>query len=680
MAYEAQKAGHARWCQMTDSSRRRTAGTAVSVLVVLTVGALVIPLPGPLLDLLLSANLAASLAVFALMLMISRPEQTAGLPGLLVVSSLLRVTLAVAVGRHILTGGSGGMLVSGLGELATGGSWVLGIFLVLMLAVIDMVVIGVGMVRVSEVLARFALDALPGRQMAVDTAASDGRLDAEQAALEQQRIDAEGAFYGAMDGAARFLRGDCIATLVIVAATPVAALVAGSGREVSELLSATAGHGLVILIPSLLIGGAGAVALSRAGASESFGLEIAEQLVLQPAALVATSVMLLAIALVAPGARLPLMGMALAAAVLIVAGRKSAGRRETETGSPIAGEGNRIEVGMGLVHLIGQQEGLLAERLGDLRRRVQARTGLRLAPFTLSDSEYVGIDDVSLTLREQPCARCTLKPGRMLAVGARSSELPGAVPARCGPRVVGAWIRPEQAAAAVESGYASLDCLDAIFMLMEDRATASAASVIGTQDAAHVLERVCAANPALGERARAAGVDAPMVLRVCRALLAEGVGVHAETAIVEAVCDASEAGDGGQRLVERVRKRLANAICSSSGPGGVIHAIEPAPALVASISESFDGEHVAVDAEYAGPLADVLSELGTQTYRLGCPLAVLCSPSQRPALGALLVQSGQPLMAIAHDELAADYRIEVVSTITEQDLARATSGGAGIEE
>ena len=332
MAHATQTSKYAQWwSQMNGPDGPQKAGTAIAVLLVLGAGALVVPLPGPLLDLLLSANLAASLAVFALMLLAARPERIAGLPGLLVVSSLLRVTLAVAVGRHILLAGSGGTLVSGLGELAAGRSWAAGLFLVLMLAVIDMVVVGVGMVRVSEVLARFALDALPGRQMGIDNAVADGRLDREEAVSEQRRVEAESAFYGAMDGAARFLRGDCVATIVIVVATPLAALLTGTGREMTDLLTTAAGHGLAILLPGLLVGGAGAVALSRAGSSQSFGVEIAEQLVLQPAALIATSVVLLAIALVAPGARLPLIGMVVAVMAVAVAGLRSSGRRQAQT-------------------------------------------------------------------------------------------------------------------------------------------------------------------------------------------------------------------------------------------------------------------------------------------------------------------------------------------------------------
>lgn len=680
MAHATQTSKYARWwSQMNGPEGPQKAGTVIAVLLVLGAGALVVPLPGPLLDLLLSANLAASLAVFALMLLAARPERLAGVPGLLVVSSLLRVTLAVAVGRHILLAGSGGTLVSGLGELAAGHSWAAGLFLVLMLAVIDMVVVGVGMVRVSEVLARFALDALPGRQMAIDNAVADGRLDREEAVSEQRRVEAESAFYGAMDGAARFLRGDCVATIVIVVATPLAALLTGTGREMTDLLTTAAGHGLAILLPGLLVGGAGAVALSRAGSSQSFGVEIAEQLVLQPAALIATSVVLLAIALVAPGARLPLIGMVVAVMAVAVAGLRSSGRRQTQTHPSADGAGNRIEVGMGLVHLIVQEQDALAARLSELRGRVEARSGIQLAPFNLADSEDIGLDDVRITVFGEPCVPCSIKPGRLLAPGGLVSEFAGSTPAVCGPRRLGAWIAPEQAELAESLGLETIDCIGAILLMVEDRTSARVAGAFTTEDAEAMLQRVSETSAALAARARAAGVDTPALLGVCRALLAEGVGIHSETAVVEAACRAAEAGAEGHDLAEKARKHLAAAICRAAGPDGVIHAVELSGAITESIGGLEDGQ-ARVAAEYADAWADLLTELGTLTYRQRHPVVVLCSPAQRPALGALIVQSGQPIMAIAHDELSADYRVQRIPAVTEPEPAQRARVATGIEE
>lgn len=680
MAHATQTSKYAGgWSQMSGPERPERAGTVIAVLLVLGAGALVVPLPGPLLDLLLSANLAASLAVFALMLLAARPERIAGLPGLLVVSSLLRVTLAVAVGRHILLGGSGGTLVLGLGELAAGRSWAAGLFLVLMLAVIDMVVVGVGMVRVSEVLARFALDALPGRQMAIDNAVADGRLDREEAVSEQRRVEAESGFYGAMDGAARFLRGDCVATVVIVAATPLAALLTGTGREMADLLTIAAGHGLAILLPGLLVGGAGAVALSRAGSSQSFGVEIAEQLVLQPAALMATSVVLLAIALVAPGARLPLLVTVVAAIAVAVAGLRSGARRQAQTHESPDGGGNRIEVGMGLVHLIVQQQDALAARMSDLRARVEARSGVELAPFNLADSEDIGLDDVCITICGEPCVPCSIKPGRLLAPGGLTSEFAGSIPALCGPRTLGAWIAPEQVELAEALGLEAIDCIGAILLMVEDRAVARIADAFSIQDAEAMLQRLSESNPALSARARAAGVSAPTLLSVCRALLGEGVGIHSDAGLVEAVCRAAEAGAEGHELAERARKHLTAAICRSAGPDGVIHAVELSGALAESIGAFEDGR-APVAAEYADAWADLLGELGTLTYRHDHPVVALCSPAQRPALAALIAQSGQPLMAVAYDELSADYRVQRIPAPTEPEPAQRARVATGIEE
>ncbi len=664
--------------------RQVPAQAVVAVAAALAMLVLIVPLAGWALDLLLSANLAISLAVFALVLLVSRPVRLTGLPGLIVTSSLGRVVLALAVARNILLGGTGGEVVAALGALG-GGGWLGGIAVVLMVALIDLLVVGVGMVRVSEVLARFALDALPGRQMGVDAAVGDGRLTAEQARDKQQQIDDECAFYGAMDGAARFLRGDCITTLIIVVATPVVALLisgssaATSGAAPATYLQLATGHGLVILLPGLLIGGAGAIVLARAGSQQSFGSEIAGELLVQPMALGAAALVLLVIAFISPTARLPLIAI-----VLIIAGAAVVfSRRAHEAAQPEAraqqrrGE-NRIELGLGLVHLIEEQD--FETMLAEVREQVQRRIGLAVEPFVVADSSELGMNQVNLVVNGQLAGQYTVRPGRLLGLGVCAEDFAGADEARCGARKVGAWIAPEDEETARREGIEVLKPLEALMVLTQDRLLGSADQLFDTECAAERLKQMASTHPELLAAAEAQGLDAILLRRLGTALVADGVGLHNLAGIVEGAIEALRDGEDEAGIIEAGRKRLARSICQAAGPDGTILAIELAPELAEELAGSYANGQLAIPPQRAEGWLGVLSDYSRETFRRKHPIAVLCDAQLRPALSKLIAESGQHLMAIAFDELAPDYAVERLGVIAEAEISGRQQVAAGSEE
>jgi len=657
-----------------DIFRHISAQAVVALAAALAMLALIVPLPGWALDLLLSANLAISLAVFALVLLVRRPVRLSGLPGLIVVSSLGRVVLALAVARNILLGGTGGDVVSALGVIGGGGGWLVGIVVVLMVALIDLLVIAVGMVRVSEVLARFALDALPGRQMGVDAAVADGRLSAQEASDKQQQIDDECAFYGAMDGAARFLRGDCITTLIIVAATPLVALLtsrsaaATTGGDLAGYLQLATGHGLVILLPALLIGGAGAIVLARAGSEKTFGSEIAGELLVQPMALGAAAVVLLVIALISPTARLPLIVIVLVIAGVAVAFRRqSGGPVELDVSGQQRQDSNRIEIGLGLIHIVQHEE--LETMLAEVRQRVQRRIGLSVKPFVATDSSELGMNQVALVINGQLTGQCTVRPGRLLAVGASAEDFAGADEARCGARNVGAWIAPDDEETARRDGVEVVEPLDALLMLVADRLLASADELFDARRAAEMLGEMATTHPELVEAAEAQGLDAAVLRRIGTALLADGVSLQNSTGILEGAVEALRDGSDEEGVIEAVRKRLTRNICQAAGPDGTILAIELAPAVAEELAAGYANGQLGIPPQRAEEWLRVLSEYSRETFRRKHPIVVLCDAQLRPALSKLIAESGQSLMAIAFDELVPDYSVQRLGVITEAEIS-----------
>lgn len=646
----------------------------ITVLIAGAMLALIVPLPGWLLDLLVAANLAVSLAVFALALLVRTPSRLSGLPGLMVISSLGRVVLALAVARNILLGGGGGEVVSALGAMGGGAGWLAGIVVVLMVALIDLLVIAVGMVRVSEVLARFALDALPGRQMAIDAAVADSRISAEEASVRAQQVDAECAFYGAMDGAARFLRGDCIATIIIVAATPLVAVLieqAGGGAgatELSSYLQIATGHGLVILLPALLVGGAGAMALARAGSDKPFGAEIAEQLLVQPVALAAAAIVLFVVALLAPAARVPLIIMAVAiAAVVVIAGRRAAQQPPAAEPQPPQQSHNRIEIGLGLVHLIREED--FATMLSQMRQRVQRSVGFEVAAFVVADNGELEMHQTAVVAGGQRVALCTIRPSRLLAVGRSAPEMAGAEPARCGPHILGAWIRPDDEADARSQGTEVLSPVEALLMAVEGRLVACADRIFDTQYAAEMLRVLAQTHPAVVQAAAAEGMDPVALANLGSALLAEGLGLHDAARILQAAVESLREGVSQRALAESVRRRLSEQICRGAAPDGEILAIEMEPAVAQDLLASYDKGQLAIPPQRAEQWLRLLAEYGREAVARKHPIVILCDGEVRPAVSKLVAESGQNLLAMAFDELQPGYSVQRLATVSEVELS-----------
>ncbi|NLJ34736.1 MAG: hypothetical protein GX358_00670 [candidate division WS1 bacterium] len=664
--------------------QRMSTQLPVAILAALGMLALMVSLPQWLLDLLLSANLAFSLAVFILALVIAEPRKLHGFPGLLVASSLVRVVLVLAVARNILVGGTGGSLVVGLGALGGQVGWLAGIVVVLVVALIDLLVISSGMVRVSEVLARFALDALPGRQMAVDAAVADGRLNAEQAEERVRQIDTECAFYGAMDGAARFLRGDCIATLITITATPVAAFcihrLSGDTTELQSYVRLATGHGLAILLPAIMVGGAGALVLARGNSDTIFGAEIARELMVHPMAVAAACLVLLVTAFASPPARLPLAAMAVGLTAAGVAFHRRVARqpKASDTKSNPSEQLNRIEVGLGLTHLVESEK--FEPMLAQMRTSIHRRLGLSLSPFAVVDSEELDMDRMTVVVNGQAVGLHPIRLGRLLAVGAQPWEFPEAPLARCGARILGAWIAPEREQRALERGLKALQPEDALLWIIEETLMATAHEIFDLEQAAELLARAEQSHEQAVTAARARGVDVVAIRRIGAALLAEGIGLHDPVGLLQAVAEVIADQLDEADMTRAVRKRLARSICQAAAPDGVVHALQLAPEVSDELAASYHDGRLAIPLERGAQWLELLTEYGTESYRRQYPITVLCDATLRPAVNTLIADSGQSLLAVAFDELRPDCEIEYLDTVTDAELRMRVESTTQIEE
>ncbi len=651
-----------------NALNRLTGRHGIAIAALVGALALLVPLPSWIIDGLVAANLAFSVAVFVLALTVRKPLQLQELPSMLVVSSIGRVFLALAIARAILTHQSGGAIVESLGAAASTPGLVAGVASVVMVALIDLLVIAVGMVRVSEVLARFALDALPGRQMGIDTAISAGRMTAEEAAARQDDIDREAAFYGAMDGAARFLRGDCLATLIIVGITAIAGALSGAASA-GDYLRMAAGHGLSVLLPAVLVGAAGAIILSRAGTTGEFGLKIAGQLIAQPLVLGVAAVTLLSLAIVSPGARLPLLVTALLVAALVFVSSRFSTAEEPEGAATLEVESeNRIEIGLGLTGHLDVSR--LRDRITTMRREFEKWAGFSIAPFVIRDNSDLSINEVAVVLNDHMIAQSTIRPGRTLALGSDWEAIEGAAPARLGARRVGAWVADDHIDRARELSARLLDSAGALVWACAEILRSNAGELFDAQRASDVIERVAESHPAVVEAAEGRGVDAVALSRLGARLLAEGVPVRNGVALLEALAHGARQGASEDDIAEAARKKLSRAICQTAAPDGVIMALEIAPDLATELSKDLVDGAPSFGGQQANQWMEVLGHWERESIRIDHPITLMCDRQGRGPLQKLLSDIGCNLMTMSAEEVDADFSVQILHVFDAMEIEK----------
>lgn len=654
---------------------RLTGRHGIAIAALLGASALLLPLPAWLIDGLVAANLAFSVALFVLALTVHRPLDLQEVPPMLVVSSMGRVFLALAIGRAILTRQTGGAIVASLGEVASTPGWVAGLTFVLMVALIDLLVIAVGMVRVSEVLARFALDALPGRQMGIDTAISAGRMSGEEAAARQDEIDREAAFYGAMDGAARFLRGDCLATLIIVAVTALAGALSGAAPT-GEYVRMAAGHGLGVLLAAVLVGAAGAIILSRTGTTGEFGLKIAGQLIAEPLVLGVAAVTLLSLAIVSPGARLPLLVTALIVAALVIVGSRFSTAEEPEEAEMREVESeNRIEIGLGLAGHFDIHR--LRDRITTMRREFEKWAGFSIDPFVIRDNPDLSINEVAVVLNGQMIAQSTIRPGRALALGGDWEAIDGASPARLGARRIGAWVADDHDGRARKLPGRLLDSAGALVWACGEVLQSNAGELFNAQRASELIDRVAQSHPAVVQAAQDRGVDAVTLSRLGARLLAEGVPLRNGVALLEALAHGARQGASEDDIAEAARKKLSRAICQTAAPDGVIMALEIAPDLAIRLSQNLVDGAPSLGGQQASRWMEVLGHWERESVRIDHPITLLCDRKLRAPVQKLLSDIGCNLMTMSAKEIEPDFSVQILHVV---DAAEIEQTGQLVEE
>ncbi len=670
---------------------------AIAVVVVGIVIMMIVPLPPFLLDILLTANISAALAIVLATLYTTEPLQFSVFPSLLLVATLFRLALNISGTRLILLHGEAGEVISSFGRFVVGGNVVVGLIVFAILVVIQFVVITNGAGRVAEVAARFTLDAMPGKQMAIDADLNAGVITDEEAKKRRETIAKEADFYGAMDGASKFVKGDAIAAVMIVMINLLGGLSIGvfqQGMGFSEAVQhfslLSVGEGLVNQIPALLISTATGIIVTRSVGESNLGQDLTRQLTNQPRALFLAGLVAFSLGFVPGLPKIPFFligGIVLVVATTLKRGAaqeaEAAAHEEATAVATRPAEPENVatllpldplelEIGYGLVPLVDADEGGdLLGRVAMVRRQMATELGLSLAPIRIRDNIQLGSHDYAVKIKGVEVARWSLMPGQLLAMNPGTADVPldGIPTIEPSFGLPAVWIGEAQREQAEISGYTVVDHTSLVVTHLSEVIRRNAAELLGRQDVRGLLDALKERVPAPVDELVPDLMTVGEVQRVLQTLLSEAVPVRDLVTILETLGDKAKLTKDVPILAEYCRQALSRAICGRFvDETGTLRAITLDPEVDREVAESVartdDGTAVTMDPARASALIDTLKEQTETAQAMGAVPVLLCSGASRRHVKALTAHAIPALTVLSYHELLPSVRVEPIGLAT----------------
>jgi len=688
----------------------------IALLIVGMVLLMVLPIPPFLLDLLQLFNISLSIIILLSSLYVKRALDISSFPSLLLITTLLRLSLNVSSTRLILLNGEdfNGQVIRAFGDFVVGGNFIVGIVIFLILVIIQFLVITKGAERISEVTARFTLDAMPGKQMSIDADLSSGLISEEDAKTRREEIRREADFYGAMDGASKFVRGDAIAGLIITVINVVGGLLIGSltqGMSIGDAAQLytllTVGDGLVAQIPALLISTASGMVVSRAASKENFGNDVIRELTSDRKVMNITGGVLITIGLVSPLPVLPsliLGGSFIAIAYfenksmkeeLVMQGaggnvdsyassEQSDANEQQRSSSPpltspnevsevIQNDTIEVDIGYGLIPLADpQQGGDLLDRITIVRKQIAYEMGIIIAPVRIRDSVLLSSNEYMIKLKGVEIGRFELIPDRLFAInsGMASQELSGIESEEPAFGLKAYWIDESQKEEAINSGYTVVDAPSVFATHLSELFKKYSHEIIGIRELEIIIEGLRVKNATLVDTLVPNMLKMHEIKNIVQSLLYEKISIRNMPVIFENLIEtADKYGYDLERLVENVRIGLGRQICESlKSSDNQIHVValdsSVEKKILDSINEGEDGRFLALEPEYSNVMIEKVSKSLESLMMKGYNPILICSKSIRFPLANLTLRFVQNINIIAYEEVPSDLSLNVDEVIT----------------
>jgi flagellar biosynthesis protein FlhA len=688
---------------MADAAQRTVAtsnwatnpGTLMGIGVIGVLMVMVIPLPALIIDLLLSLSITVAIVILLMSMFVLKPLDFSAFPSVLLTVTLFRLSLNVASTRLILLHGSegtgaAGQVIKAFGTFVVGGNYVVGLIVFAVLTLINFVVITKGATRIAEVAARFTLDAMPGKQMSIDADLNAGLISEADARRRRGEIEREADFYGAMDGASKFVRGDAVAGVVIIFINIVGGLIIGVLQQNMDITDAarnytllTIGDGLVTQVPALIISTAAGMLVTRSTSSSNLGQDIMDQLFLQPKAVGAAAAILFIFALIPGMPKFSFIVVAAGAAFLAFRLMKSAVPAEQEkedelpAPTPIETVDSllpldllEIEVGYGLIGLVDvSQGGELLQRIKSLRRQLAQEMGFVIPAIHIRDNLQLKPNQYCVILKGVEIARGEMMPGHWLALTSDKAQKVKGIdtkePAFGLPAV---WITEKEKESVQARGIVVVDPSTVVTTHLTELIKSNSAELLGRQEVQSLVDNLAKTYPKVVEELVPKVVSVGTIHRVLQRLLRERISIRDLLTVLETLADYAPLTKNIDILTGYVRQAMSRTITRQYRDGeGNITVVMLSPEIEDKISHSVQHTEfesfLSVDPNWVQKVVrGVQKYVGTFTSR-GLQPIVLCSPGSRIHFRKVLEKFFPNIIVLSHNEITHDVNIKSLGIV-----------------
>ena len=658
----------------------------------------IIPMPTIHMDLLLTANITFSMLIILVSIYINEPLQVSVFPSLLLFATLFRLGLNVSTTRLILGQGYAGEIITSFGNFVVGGNYVVGFIIFLILVIIQYVVITKGAERVAEVAARFTLDAMPGKQMSIDADLNAGIIDEFEAQEQRKKIRQEADFYGAMDGASKFVKGDAIAGIIITVINIIGGLIIGMaqqglsfGEAAQTYTLLTVGDGLVSQIPALLISTATGMIVTRAASEKNMGQEVSSQLMSQPKAMYIASVVLFILGLMPGLPTVPFIVMALLIGGLGLTLRRTVKEsteevekkqepsrqevqqaKEAEIKNIIKVDQLEVEVGYNLIsYVLPDQGGDFLDRVSMIRKQMAIELGIIIPPVRILDNLQLEPNIYRIKLKGVEISRYKILPEHFLAMdsGMTTEDIDGIdtkEPAFGTPAI---WINESKKEKAELANYTIVDPPSVMATHLTEVIKEHAHELLGRQEVKELIDNIKDENSAVVDELLPDLLSLGEIQKVLQNLLWENIPVNNLVTILETLADFATSTKNIDLLTEYVRQGLSRQITNQyTNDDNELYTITLDPQLEESLGQNVEqsdqGNYLAVEPQQAQQLIEAVSQEAQKLLQQGKDPILVTSPMIRRPLKELTSRSFSQLIVLSFSELSPDVNLQVLGTVT----------------